>query len=142
MKKNNQAGSWLEEMPDRQARKISGLPVGLIPGTEYLQTVVALSPSDMVVLYTDGITEAENANGQDLGREQFLEWARLAPVNSPEATGEALLKRLEAFRDNVHQDDETLLVLQREHEPLAVMLGEVAGSYAVGQLRKALRRNS
>ena len=96
----------------------------------------------MVVLYTDGITEAENANGQDLGPEQFLEWARLAPVNSPEATGEALLKRLEAFRDNVRQDDETLLVLQREHEPLAVMLGEVAGSYAVGQLRKALRRNS
>ena len=72
----------------------------------------------MVVLYTDGITEGENANGQDLGREQFLAWARL--------------------RDN----DETLLVLQREHEPLAVMLGEVAGSYAVGQLGKALRRNS
>ena len=30
MKKNNQAGSWLEDMPDRQAKKISGLPVGLI----------------------------------------------------------------------------------------------------------------
>jgi len=60
------------------------------------------------------------------------------PVNSPQATGDDLLEQLEAFRDN----DETLLVLQREHEPLAVMLGEVAGSYAVGQLGKALRRNS
>ena len=107
--------SWLEEDPGATKTK-SGLPVGLIPGTDYLQSVVSLAPADILVLYTDGVTEAENEDGQDLGRERFLEWARQAPVGSPEATGEALLKRLDAFEGRAHRDDETLLVLQRLEE--------------------------
>lgn len=43
----------LEEGIDPQAKRISGLPVGLIPGTDYLQTIVTLAPSDILVLYTD-----------------------------------------------------------------------------------------
>jgi len=131
--------SWLEEEPNPQAKKISGLPVGLIPGTEYLQTVIKLAPLDVLVLYTDGITETENAAGQDLGREQFLEWARRAPVDSPEAIGEFFLNRLEDFRGDSHTDDETLLVLQREQKLFPVMLGEAAASYAAGRLKKSLK---
>src|SRR5438093_8103739 len=67
--------SWLEEATDLGPKRMSGLPVGLIPGTDYLQTVVALEPTDILVLYTDGITEAEDVDGKDLGRERFLEWA-------------------------------------------------------------------
>ena len=115
---------WLEE--GTEAKKVSGLPVGLIPGTDYSQTVVNLKPSDLLVLYTDGITEAENGAGQELGREQLLEWARQAPVESPRALGEELLQRLEMFRGGFRSDDETLLVLQREEESLLFMLGEVA----------------
>ena len=133
--------SWLEEATDLGPKRMSGLPVGLIPGTDYLQTVVALEPTDILVLYTDGITEAEDVDGKDLGRERFLEWARLAPVDSPEAAGEGLLEQLEAFQGSLHQDDETLLVLQREKKSVPVMLGEVARSYAVGRLRKALRQS-
>jgi len=135
-----QRWGWLEQVTDPAAKAISGLPVGLIPDTDYLQTVVALAPSDMLVLYTDGITEAENAVGQDLGRAQFLEWARLAPVDSPASAGHALLERLEAFRGSIHCDDETLLVLQRERESLPLRLGEVAGSYAFGRSKKAFKR--
>jgi len=131
--------NWLEEEPEPQTKKISGLPVGLIPGTDYLQSVIKLEPLDMLVLYTDGITEAENAAGQDLGREQFLGWAWHAPVDSPETTGEFFLSRLEQFRGEVHNDDETLLVLQRERESLPTMLSEVATSYTAGRLRKVLR---
>src|SRR5262245_29902995 len=127
--------SWLEEATEQSKRK-AGLPVGLIAGTDYIQSVVSLARGDILVLYTDGITEAEDRDGQDLGRGRFLEWARSAPVDSPEAIGEALLERLEAFQGRVHRDDETLLVLQRERESLPVMWGEVAGSYAIGRLRK------
>jgi len=128
--------SWLEESGDPKGKTKSGLPVGLIAGTDCLQSVANLAPADILVLYTDGITEAEDRDGQDLGRGRFLEWARSAPVDSPEAIGEALLERLDAFQGEVHRDDETLLVLQRERESLPVMWGEVAGSYAVGRLRK------
>jgi serine phosphatase RsbU (regulator of sigma subunit) len=128
---------WLEEGTNAQAKKVSGLPVGLIPGTDYRQTVVTLRPLDILVLYTDGITEVENGTGQDLGREQLLEWARQAPVDSPRALGEALLQRLELFRGAFRNDDETLLVLQREEESFLFMLGELASSNTFGRLRRS-----
>ncbi len=127
---------WLEE--GNEAKKVSGLPVGLIPGTEYSQTVVSLKPSDLLVLYTDGITEAGNSTGQELGRDAFLGWARQAPIDSPSALGQSLLERLESFRGNSKNDDETLLVLHREQESLPVMLGQVASSYTIGRLRRSL----
>ena len=132
------AWGWLEE--GTEAKKVSGLPVGLIPGTDYSQTVVTLKPSDLLVLYTDGITEAGNETGQELGREQLLEWARQAPVDSPRLLGEALLQRIEVFRGKVRNDDETLLVLQREEESRLFMLGEVANSYTLGRLLRSLRK--
>ena len=128
---------WLEEGTNAQAKKVSGLPVGLIPGTDYRQTIVNLKPLDILVLYTDGITEAENGSGQDLGREQLLEWARQAPVDSPRALGEALLQRLELFRGAFRNDDETLLVLQREEESFPFMLAELASSNTFGRLRRS-----
>jgi sigma-B regulation protein RsbU (phosphoserine phosphatase) len=134
------AWGWLEE--GAEAKKVAGLPVGLIPGTEYSQTVVTLKPSDLLVLYTDGITEAGNETGQELGRKQLLEWARRAPVDSPRTLGENLLQRLELFRGNLRHDDETLLVLQREEESRLVVLGEVAHSYTLGRLVRPRKRGS
>jgi phosphoserine phosphatase RsbU/P len=127
---------WLEE--GTEAKKIAGFPVGLIAGSDYSQTVVALKPSDLLLLYTDGITEAENATGQDLGGEQLLEWARQAPVDSPRALGENLLRRLDLFRGPVRNDDETLVVLQRKEESFLFTLGEVARSYTIGRLLRSL----
>jgi sigma-B regulation protein RsbU (phosphoserine phosphatase) len=131
---------WLEERNDPQLKKVAGLPVGLIPGTDYSQTVVTLDPSDVLVLYTDGITEAENEAGQELGRERLLDWARRAPGDSAKALGEHLLQRLESFRGGLRNDDETLLVLQREEESRLVVLGEVATSYTLGRLRRSFKK--
>lgn len=128
---------WLEEGADPQASKSSGLPIGLISGTDYRQTVVALRPKDLLVLYTDGITEAENGTGQDLGRQQLLEWTQQAPVGSPRMLGEDLLQRLQLFRGSLQSDDLTLLVLQREDESLLSTLGKVARSNTVGRLLRS-----
>lgn len=69
--------------------------------------------------YTDGITDADNGASKGLGREQLLEWPREGPVESPRTLGEQLLKRLTESRGNRHNDDETLLLLQREKESSA-----------------------
>lgn len=130
---------WLEEETDPHSRQVSGLPVGLIAGTDYRQTVVTLKADDLLVLYTDGITDAENEAGQDLGREQLRQWARETTAHSPKLVGEALLRRLEKFRGNLRNDDETLLVLQRDKESLPLVLGQVAGSYTLGRIRRRLR---
>ena len=45
-----------------------------------------------------------------------MEWAREGPLENPTILGEQLLKRLSKFRRNRHNDDETLVVLQRVEE--------------------------
>lgn len=117
---------WLKEDDDPLAKKGSGLPIGLIPGTHYRQTVVTLEPSDLLVLYTDGVTDAESNAGQSLDRDQLLKWARDAAIDSPEALGRALLQRLQSFQGGCRGDDETLVVLQREEESLVASLENVA----------------
>jgi phosphoserine phosphatase RsbU/P len=110
---------WLKEDEDPQDNRRWGLPIGLIPGTDYRQTVISLEPSDFVVLYTDGVTEAENSVGQSSDRKQLLEWAREAPIDSAESLGQVLLERLELFQGRCRSDDETLVVLQREPQSVA-----------------------
>ena len=101
---------------------------------------MALKPKDLLVLYTDGITEAENGTGHDLGRNQLLEWARQAPVDYPRAFGQDLLQRLQLFRGDIQNDDVTLLVLQREDESLLSTLGKIARSNTVGRLLRSSAR--
>lgn len=104
--------SWIEEAATSECGGIYGLPIGLIPGTNYCQTRVTLGPGDLLVLYTDGIPEAENGVGEQLGRERLLDWLRAAPRDEPEAVGRALLDQLARFRNENPSDDETLIVLQ------------------------------
>ena len=58
-------------------------------------------------------------------------------MDSPRALGETLFQQLELFRGRSRNDDETLLVLQREEESLLSMLGEVASSNTFGRLRRS-----
>jgi phosphoserine phosphatase RsbU/P len=96
---------------------IEGLPLGLIPGTTYSQTGVRLGADDMLVLYTDGITEAMDSSGSELGQRGLLELARGMEVESPVQVSHALISGVEAFRgDAPRRDDETLVVLQRVME--------------------------
>ena len=95
-------------------KEIADLPIGLIPGTPYSQTAVQLELGDMVVLYTDGITESNDASGREMTKDGLLELARNASAASPRATGEALFAAVENFRGAVAAaDDETILVIQR-----------------------------
>ncbi len=92
----------------------SDLPLGLIPGTEYQQTFAILGPGDLLILYTDGMIEAENHAGEQLGAERLLEMAKGLPTDSPEAAGRSLLSKVYKFSGGLRAiDDETLIVLQR-----------------------------
>jgi sigma-B regulation protein RsbU (phosphoserine phosphatase) len=108
---------WLEERTP-YAKAVDGLPLGLISGTAYAQIAVELSRGDLLLLYTDGITESRNESGEPLGQEGLLALARDLPMDSlegPIAFGHALVARLIRFRGTAPQrDDETLMVLQRQ----------------------------
>lgn len=110
-------GQWelLEEDSVAVKQSVEGLPLGLIPGTEYRQTAVQLAPGDLLVLYTDGLSESRDAQERELGYRGLLRLAQHGPVNSPESAGSALLDAVAKFRGHAAgNDDETLIVLQRE----------------------------
>jgi phosphoserine phosphatase RsbU/P len=106
--------SYLQDfMPDPS--EVSDLPLGLIPGTEYHQTAVSLAAGDLLILFTDGINEAENEAGYQLGLEALVSMARSLPVNSATAAGEALTAAVARFRGNAPaKDDATLVALRCE----------------------------
>jgi sigma-B regulation protein RsbU (phosphoserine phosphatase) len=104
---------WLDERACEGTCGVEGLPIGLIPGTTYRQTLIQLELGDTLILYTDGITEAQDGFGDMLGRDRLMKWASMAPVDNPPATGQFLLNRLNDFRKNNHTDDETVIVIQR-----------------------------
>jgi phosphoserine phosphatase RsbU/P len=96
------------------AVEIEGLPLGVIPGTNYSQTGVRLSPSDTLVLYTDGITEARDSSNHELGQAGLMDLVRTFVPESPVKMVQALLSGVRAFRgDARRRDDDTLVVLQR-----------------------------
>jgi serine phosphatase RsbU (regulator of sigma subunit) len=91
-------GTWLGVMAD-----VSGFTT---------ETVVDLEPDDVVVLYTDGITEARNASGEQYGLERLgatVQKLRGAPIDEIRDTVMHDVAAWSARRD----DDATLILLRR-----------------------------
>lgn len=101
------------------SKGIVDLPLGMIEGTSYSQTAVQLETGDLLLLYTDGISESVDASGEQLGLDRLLSIARHLPVESAVAAGQGLLAAVESFRGAVPPaDDETIVALQRQVCPL------------------------
>jgi phosphoserine phosphatase RsbU/P len=106
--------SWLDTRRPSERGRPAGVPLGLLPDIDYERTVIRPQVGDLVVLYTDGVSEALNATGEELGRDGLMKIARELDPSSAEAFGTGLMSALRRFRDGVEAaDDETVIVLQR-----------------------------
>ena len=96
------------------SKEIADLPLGLIAGTSYRQTAVQLERGDLLLLYTDGISESYDESGAQLGLERLLSIARNLPTETAVAAGQGLLAAVARFRGTAPAaDDETVVALQR-----------------------------
>jgi len=92
----------------------TGLPLGLLPVGEYTREERQLAPGDLVVIYTDGITEAANRAGDEYGLERLIALCRQHAGAGLEALAAALHEDLERFAEGVpFGDDRTFVLLQR-----------------------------
>jgi len=97
----------------------SGLPLGIMTGQEYDQATVQLQPGDMLLLYTDGITEAgapvSNGNERQLfGTERMDEVLCSCPKLSAEACIKKIRDAVDAFTmgSTPPSDDQTLIAIR------------------------------
>ncbi len=93
----------------------TGMALGILRESFWQQKIVKLIPGDVLLLYTDGVTEALSPQGEQFGEKRLMDIVR--PLSGRPAHGiqQAVLGELERFtRGEVFQDDVTLLILRRK----------------------------
>jgi sigma-B regulation protein RsbU (phosphoserine phosphatase) len=91
----------------------TAMPAGLLPQTEFPVEERQISPGDRLVIYSDGVTEAENVRHQFFGSKQLREIAVAHAHDSGAALHDAVLGAVQAFVDSAAQaDDITLVVVE------------------------------
>jgi serine phosphatase RsbU (regulator of sigma subunit) len=97
----------------------TGVPLGVLPEVSWEQSLIQMQPGDVLLLYTDGLTEAQSPSGEYFG-DSLLEQSlrRHAADNGPQRAWQVLnglLKDLEAFLGKAPSaDDVALLVVVRD----------------------------
>ena len=91
----------------------TGIAMGVLEDAEYTFREYPLVPGDMVVLYTDGITEAMNAEEEMFGEDRLYEVIRQVNGGNASQILTKILDAVKAFtRDYPQSDDITLMVIR------------------------------
>jgi serine phosphatase RsbU (regulator of sigma subunit) len=107
-----------EEPPQVELLKPTGIPIGITLDTSWSKAQTTMAPGDVLILYTDGIPEAQNAAHAFFGQEKLLEICRQHHAASAEELQAIILQAVHAFRgDQPPSDDITLMVLRRDLTP-------------------------
>jgi sigma-B regulation protein RsbU (phosphoserine phosphatase) len=93
--------------------RTGGTVVGLFPSMKYEVGEVRLEPKDLLLAYTDGITEPENTYGEEFGESRLLDVMKRMPSASPEVLVETIYRSVDEWTDSPELQDDMTLVLAR-----------------------------
>ena len=94
---------------------VGGLPFGILPDVKYDSATVTLAPGDWLVIFTDGLVEAENARQEDYGEARLLNAIAAGASVQPAEMLKRLMAEVDLFVGNTPQhDDVTCLLLKSE----------------------------
>lgn len=92
----------------------TGAPLGLLPEQSYTSAPLSLAAEDRVLLYSDGISEAMDPDGRELGVDGLEALLREIARDPAEKAASHVLSAVESFEDPQQEgDDKTLLLVQR-----------------------------
>jgi sigma-B regulation protein RsbU (phosphoserine phosphatase) len=95
----------------------TGVPAGLVEDAIFEVCDVHLRPGDRLVIYSDGVTEANNREGEFFGRRRLRQTLEAYPDANAQELHQVVLKTLETFTQGTPQaDDITLVILQYQPE--------------------------
>jgi sigma-B regulation protein RsbU (phosphoserine phosphatase) len=96
-----------------QRLEVGGAVVGLLDGLEYEEATVQLEPGDLLVAYTDGLTEPEK-NGEDFGEQRLMEFVRARRHEPLTQLATETLNVVKAWIGEQEQPDDMTVVLARQ----------------------------
>jgi serine phosphatase RsbU (regulator of sigma subunit) len=95
---------------------VGGLPLGIQPEAKYESANVALQPGDWLVVFTDGLVEAENARQEEYGETRLLNVIGAADATTPGEMLKRMLSDLDVYVGSTPQhDDVTCLLIKAEN---------------------------
>ena len=103
-----------------QSIRLEGIPLGLVPDTQYDETTIELTPGDVVLFASDGILESENAEQEEFGPKRL---SALLSGFSQRHSAREITEQIMAATDGhsgagiAPHDDRTLVVLRVTDEP-------------------------
>jgi serine phosphatase RsbU (regulator of sigma subunit) len=96
-----------------------GVALGVLKETHYEERPLAIEHGDVVVLYTDGVSEAEDENNEQFGEDRIEQIVRANPEHSArELTQDIVAAVLDWAGERGLGDDLTLLVMRRLSRPV------------------------
>ena len=104
---------WRNKRAEMQRIESNGMLFGVEPDSEYPVCSVPFEPSDRFLLYTDGVTETENAAGEEFGYQQLERVVRDNRLQPASELSRQVLSELQRWRPAAvnQQDDTTLIVV-------------------------------
>jgi sigma-B regulation protein RsbU (phosphoserine phosphatase) len=89
-----------------------GMPFGTFPSATHETGRVKIAPGDLLVIYTDGVVEAENESGGEYGFERLLDFVRTT-FSPAESFQQQLFASIDTFTGRAPQhDDVTCMIVQ------------------------------
>ncbi len=90
-----------------------GRAIGWFPNNPLHETQLQLDPGDVIVYYTDGLTDAENPARENFGEERLAQAVAQAAGQPAEVVHNHILQAVETFANGVPPfDDLTLMVVR------------------------------
>jgi len=90
----------------------AGVLLGILPGARYQSRETAVRPGDVLVLYTDGITEARRADGELFGDQRLAAAVAAARDGTPEEIADAVMDAVAEWAGAGQRDDRALAVIR------------------------------
>ncbi len=93
----------------------TGIPLGMFSGKTWRDATISVEPSDLLVLYSDGLTEAHNTAAELFGEDRLIKIISTNPETSAQDINGQIIEAVQDFRGTAPQfDDITLLMVRRE----------------------------
>ncbi len=92
-----------------------GTIMGIVENLPYAEEKIQFNPGDVLILYSDGVTEATNAAEQDFDEFQLIDLLQRERHNTPQEIIKSIVQAVETFSGDTPQDDDiTLVIIKRE----------------------------
>jgi serine phosphatase RsbU (regulator of sigma subunit)/pSer/pThr/pTyr-binding forkhead associated (FHA) protein len=100
---------------DVEKLSLGGLVLGIFEGVAYDDGSVEMRKGDTLIVYSDGVTETWDPDGEEFGEDKLITLAVSGRAQGAEAVQNSILAEIERFEQGARAtDDRTLVVLKRE----------------------------